>query len=180
VRIPDDPQLSRQAGQIVALDAGLWIANLSWTHALYAESDGYRVRLPRLPGKEPADGWFIATGELLVGSAAMLRRGQGLRVRARSDWPGAPAGDSRPPPAEPMEITVQPLGLARDTKLFVVALVLCRPWLLDLGHTAPLPTTPEIARSILELTDAWHQLGLFDKDTAFRNRLTEQVGDHVK
>src|SRR5207253_10568873 len=40
--------LSRRAGVISAMAAGAWIANISRTHALYAEGDGYRIRLPRM------------------------------------------------------------------------------------------------------------------------------------
>ena len=43
--------LSRRAGVISAMAAGAWIANISRTHALYTEGDGYRIRLPRLDGR---------------------------------------------------------------------------------------------------------------------------------
>src|ERR1035441_2151600 len=40
--------LSRRAGVISAVGGGAWVANISRTHALYAEGDGYRIRLPRM------------------------------------------------------------------------------------------------------------------------------------
>lgn len=67
-----------------------------------------------------------------------------------------------------------------DTKLFLVALVLCRPWLLDPSRSTPLPTTPEIARSVLELTSASRELQRFETDGIVRHQLTEQIGDHLK
>src|SRR5258708_1530913 len=79
--------LSRRAGVITAIAAGALVANISNTHALYAEGDGFRVRLPRLdePG-EPSGGWFVKRGTALVGSRAMLDEGQPLRpvVSARA------------------------------------------------------------------------------------------------
>ena len=40
--------LSRRAGVITAVAGGVWIANISRTHALYTEGEGYRIRLPRM------------------------------------------------------------------------------------------------------------------------------------
>ena len=40
---------------------GAWIANISRTHALYTEGDGYRIGLPRMEERdEPSSGWFCA------------------------------------------------------------------------------------------------------------------------
>src|SRR5215469_12905049 len=67
--IPVGRGLSRRAGIITAMAGGLLVANISYTHALYAEGDGFRIRLPRLdePG-EPSGGWFVQRGTALVGS----------------------------------------------------------------------------------------------------------------
>src|SRR5438309_1396186 len=63
--------LSRRAGVVTAMAAGAWIANISRTHALYVEGDGYRIRLPRMEeGGEPCGGWFVHAGTALVGSRA--------------------------------------------------------------------------------------------------------------
>jgi len=73
-----------------------------------------------------------------------------------------------------------PLYLDPNTKLFLVALMWCRPWLIDPGRGTPLPRTPEIARAALEVTDAHHEIECFDTDPAFRDRLSARVGEHLK
>ncbi len=173
--------LSRRAGAITATAGGAWVANLSYTHALYVDGPGYRIRLPRLeePG-EPSVGWFVRQGTALVGSRAMLDEGQPLRlvVAAR-----AAAGDDDPGPAAARadgDATLLPLYLDPNTKLFLVALMWCRPWLIDPARSTPLPRTPEIARAALEVTDAHHEIECFDTDPAFRDRLSARVGEHLK
>lgn len=173
--------LSRRAGLITAMAGGALVANISYTHALYAEGDGFRVRLPRLdePG-EPPGGWFVQRGTALVGSRSMLDEGQPLRLvvtapTADEDGDGpeierGAAGDA----------TVLPLYLDPNTKLFLVALIWCRPWLIDPARTTPIPRTPEIARAALEVTDAHHEIECFDTDPAFRDRLSARVGEHIK
>ena len=91
--------LSRRAGVVTVLAAGAWIANISRTHALYVEGDGYQVRLPRMEDDgEPANGWFVHTGTALVGSRAMLDEGQSLVVTVtlasprRQQRPAGPGG----------------------------------------------------------------------------------------
>ena len=169
--------LSRRAGAISAVAGGAWIANLSGTHALYADGEGYRIRLPRLDGRaSPSGGWFLREGSALVGSRGMLDEGQPLRVMvdaltdpetsARSQL----SGDS----------TLLPLYLDPNTKLFLVALVWCRPWLVDQARATPLPRTPEIARTALEITGAHYELECFDTDPAYRDRLAARVGEHLK
>ena len=79
--------LSRRAGMVTAMPAGAWIANISRTHALYVEGEGYRVRLPRMEDDgEPADGWFVHPGTALVGSRAMLDDGQSLVVTVTGQY----------------------------------------------------------------------------------------------
>ena len=79
--------LSRRAGLVTAMAAGAWIANISRTHALYVEGDGYQVRLPRMEHDgEPANGWFVHTGTALVGSRAMLDEGQSLIVTVTGQY----------------------------------------------------------------------------------------------
>src|SRR5580693_2837146 len=73
--------LSRRAGVISAVADGVWIANISRTHALYTEGEGYRIRLPRTEDNgEPAGGWFLRSGEARVGSRTMLDDGLALSV----------------------------------------------------------------------------------------------------
>ena len=195
--IPAGPGLSRRAGVIAAVDRGAWVANLSRTHALYTESEGVRVRLPRLEdGGDPSGGWFVRTGSVLVGSRAMLDAGRPLRVTVLDPTAGgsgagdAGAGTDAGEPGAPGagwaasrlagDSTVVPLSLDPMTKLFLVALLWCRPWLVDPSRGTALPRTPEIARAALEVTDAFYELELFDSDPAFRDRLAARVGEHLK
>ena len=216
--------LSRRAGVVTVLAAGAWIANISRTHALYVEGDGYQVRLPRMEDDgEPAGGWFVRTGTALVGSRAMLDEGQSLvvtvtpqsetavpRGAGRTDEAMlagaglAPAGlagtgladelertaaidvVSGPGPTELEEAelagagTLLPFYLDPMTKLFLVALIWCRPWLDDPSATRPLPRTPEIARGALEVTGAYHELERFDTDPDYRDLLAARVAEHIK
>jgi hypothetical protein len=178
--IPAGRGLSRQAGLIGALHDGAWVANLSQTHALYAESDGHQIRLPPMETLgEPAGGWFMRSGTTLVGSRAMLDDGRPMRVTVlRATGTGVRA--DRPPPRLDEDSTLLPLYLDPNTKLFLVALLWCRPWLIDTARTTPLPRTPEIARAALEVTDAHYELERFDRDPTFRDRIAARVGEHVK
>jgi len=172
--------LSRRAGIVTAMAAGVWITNISHTHALYVEGEGYRIRLPRLEdGGEPTGGWLLHSGTALVGSRAMLDEGMPLSVTVA----GEQADDSpdRRDEIQPEgEGTVLPLYLDPMTKLFLVALLWCRPWLLDPSATTPLPRTPEIARGALEVTGAYHELERFESDTEFRDLLSARVAEHIK
>jgi hypothetical protein len=172
--------LSRRAGVISAMAAGAWIANISRTHALYTEGDGYRIRLPRMEERdEPAGGWFVRAGTVLVGSRAMLDEGRPLAVIV-SGGDGWGIGADGPRARGDAEATLLPIYLDPMTKLFLVALMWCRPWLLDPGAVSPLPRTPEIARGALEATGAYHELERFDTDPVFRDRLSARVAEHIK
>jgi hypothetical protein len=173
--------LSRRAGVVSVFDAGAWIANISHTHALYVESDGYRIRLPRLENDgEPAGGWFVRCGTALVGSRAMLDDGQPLAVLVPSASGVNGAAAAVAGLVGEGEGTLLPLYLDPMTKLFLVALMWCRPWLLDPSATTPLPRTPEIARAALEATGAYHELERFEIDQEFRDRLAARVAEHLK
>ena len=250
--------LSRRAGLVTAMAAGAWIANISRTHALYVEGDGYQVRLPRMEHDgEPANGWFVHAGTALVGSRAMLDEGQSLVVTvtgqydpavrsarqdagtdlagaglaaaaaaaelARAELAGAgavragnrgtgtgladegewtdevcaaraagqpetesataDAGLAAPGSAgvsQSGDGTLLPFYLDPMTKLFLVALIWCRPWLDDPSATRPLPRTPEIARGALEVTGAYHELERFDADQEYRDLLSARVAEHIK
>jgi len=288
--------LSRRAGLVTVMAAGIWIANISRTHALYVEGEGYQVRLPRMEHDgEPANGWFVHAGTALVGSRTMLDEGQALMVtvtgqyeeptaghragradktqlagngltRGRlaatgladeGEWtdevcaagpagqpdlhdagagavltgagqaaragsgqagpghagsghagpgtghagpghagPGsghAGSGYARPDggdvageadgpglAARDGDGTLLPFYLDPMTKLFLVALIWCRPWLDDPSATRPLPRTPEIARGALEVTGAYHELERFDADPEYRDLLSARVAEHIK
>ncbi|HTZ91950.1 MAG TPA: FHA domain-containing protein [Streptosporangiaceae bacterium] len=178
--------LSRRAGVIAAVAGGVWVANISRTHALYAEGDGYRVRLPRMDeagepaaATEPSKGWFLRAGTALVGSRTMLDEGQPLRLVVAAQATPADSSAVHSSPASG-DVTLLPFYLDPNTKLFLVALLWCRPWLVDPARSTPLPRTPEIARGALMVTDAHHELDLFDTDPAFRDRLSARVGEHLK
>jgi len=173
--------LSRRAGVVTAMPGGAWIANISRTHALYVEGEGYRVRLPRLEDEEPSFGWFMQAGTAYVGSRAMFDDEERLTVTVSGHQrPAAPV-----PAASGAELgselgTVLPLTLDPMTKLFLVALIWCRPWLEEPSATRPLPRTPEIARGALEVTGAYHELDRFDTDPDFRDLLSSRVTEHIK
>jgi hypothetical protein len=178
--------LSRRAGVIRTTPEGAWIANISRTHALYVAGDGYRIRLPRAEGDgDPAGGWLIHEGTAMVGSRAMMDDGLQLAITVpgRHRRPSGPmtavAGTVSPEPAD-ADSTLLPLYLDPMTKLFLVALMWCRPWLLDPSAASPLPRTPEIARSALEVTGAHHELERFDGNPEFRDRLSARVAEHLK
>ena len=313
--------LSRRAGLVTVMAAGVWIANISRTHALYVEGEGYQVRLPRMEHDgEPANGWFVHAGTALVGSRAMLDEGQSLMVTvigqyeapaagdqagyaedtelaatglnggrlaatglidegewtdevfaagpagqadveggsrggavltgagqgARAAAKGSGPGHARPSHTDPGHAgpgpgrpghagsghagsghagsghagsghagpgyggsshagpdpstaqdgagepdgpglgardgdgTLLPFYLDPMTKLFLVALIWCRPWLDDPSATKPLPRTPEIARGALEVTGAYHELERFDADPEYRDLLSARVAEHIK
>jgi len=173
--------LSRRAGVVTAMAAGAWIANISRTHALYVEGEGYRIRLPRLEeGGEPAGGWLLHSGTALVGSRAMLDEGLPLSVTVTGQREADGSAGSRDEDHPDGEGTVLPLYLDPMTKLFLVALIWCRPWLLDPSATTPLPRTPEIARAALEVTGAYHELERFETDAEFRDLLSARVAEHIK
>jgi hypothetical protein len=101
--------LSRRAGLVTVMAAGVWIANISRTHALYVEGEGYQVRLPRMEHDgEPANGWFVHAGTALVGSRAMLDEGQSLMVKVIGQYEAPAAGDQA--------------GYAEDTELAATGL----------------------------------------------------------
>jgi hypothetical protein len=173
--------LSRRAGVITAVADGILIANISRTHALYTEGDGYRIRLPRLEsGAEPTGGWYLRSGSTLIGSRAMLDEGQCLTVAVTGHRRRQGAGNEAGAGSGTGDATLLPLYLDPMTKLFLVALMWCQPWLTDPAATQPLPRTPEIARAALEVTGAYHELDRFDTDQAFRDRLSGRVAEHIK
>ena len=293
--------LSRRAGLVTAMAAGVWIANISRTHALYVEGEGYQVRLPRMEHDgEPGNGWFVHAGTALVGSRAMLDEGQSLMVTVTGQYEEPAAGDQAgyaedtelaatgrtggrvaatglidegewtdevfaAGPADQADVeggsrggavltgagqaaraaakgsapgharsshtdpghagpghagsghagpgyggsshagpdpstahdgagepdgpglgardgdgTLLPFYLDPMTKLFLVALIWCRPWLDDPSAAKPLPRTPEIARGALEVTGAYHELERFDADPEYRDLLSARVAEHIK
>jgi hypothetical protein len=174
--------LSRRAGVIAATPEGAWIANISKTHALYVAGDGYRIRLPRVEGDaDPAGGWLVHTGTAMVGSRSMLDDGTQIAVTVPGRHRRPIAAEEADGAAKPDgEGTILPLYLDPKTKLFLVALMWCQPWLLDPSAASPLPRTPEIAKAALEVTGAHRELERFENDSEFRERLSARVAEHLK
>jgi hypothetical protein len=173
--------LSRRAGIIRTTPEGAWIANISRTHALYVAGDGYRIRLPRMEADgDPAGGWLIHEGTAMVGSRTMMDDGLQLAITVpgRHRRPAAAVGVGEEPADG--DSTLLPFYLDPKTKLFLVALMWCRPWLLDPSAASPLPRTPEIARAALEVTGAHHELERFDTNPEFRASLSARVSEHIK
>ena len=157
------------------------MANISYTHALYAEGDGFRIRLPRMDRAERARrGLVRAAGN----GAGRLARDAGRRPAAAGGRRVGPAGQRHGPRRRWQtaggDPTLLPLYLDPNTKLFLVALIWCRPWLIDPARGMPLPRTPEIARAALEVTGAQHEIECFDSDPPYRDRLAARVGEHLK
>jgi hypothetical protein len=98
---------------------------------------------------------------------------------AGADHAGADHADAGAGPAFG-DGTLLPFYLDPMTKLFLVALIWCRPWLDDPSATRPLPRTPEIARGALEVTGAYHELERFDADPEYRDLLSARVAEHIK
>ena len=168
---------------IAATPEGAWIANISQTHAIYVAGDGYRIRLPRVESgdADPAGGWLVHAGTAMVGSRSMLDDGLQIAVTVpgrhrRPKSAAEPEGQAQPDG----DGTVLPLYLDPKTKLFLVALMWCRPWLTDPSAASPLPRTPEIARAALEVTGAHHELERFENDPEFRDKLSARVAEHIK
>ena len=122
-------------------------------------------------------------GTAMVGSRSMLDDGLQIAVtvpgRHRRPAPVAEEAAGGQAQADG-DGTVLPLYLDPKTKLFLVALMWCRPWLLDPSATTPLPRTPEIARGALEVTGAYHELERFETDAEFRDLLSARVAEHIK
>jgi hypothetical protein len=175
-------EVSRVAGEIVPVAGGLLVVNRSRKHALYVQGAGYNIRLPPSGEGGPPGGWLVLGGTVTAGSMTMIHNGLGLQIVVDGHGHGSvryPSDHAFRGNAH-QEGTLPPIMLRPDTKLFLVALLLCRPWLLDPSHVTALPSAPQIARAALEVTDASHQLARFDHEPGFRRSLIEQVNDHLK
>jgi len=133
-------------------------------------------------------GGATLTAAALTG-AALAAAGQEARDRGAGSGPGHAgpaagdeAGEADGPglAARDGDGTLLPFYLDPMTKLFLVALIWCRPWLDDPSATKPLPRTPEIARGALEVTGAYHELERFDADPEYRDLLSARVAEHIK
>jgi hypothetical protein len=142
------------------------------------------------------EGWSRQAGGVNGGATAAAAHGNGLADEvwladaaglAEEAWLAEPDGLAGraglagwAPEQRGAEGTLLPFYIDPMTKLFLVALMWCRPWLLDQSATRPLPRTPEIARGALEVTGAYHELERFDSDPEFRDVLSARVAEHIK
>jgi hypothetical protein len=170
-----DPWLSRRMGEIRVLDSGVQVVNLSRKHALHVESRDSAIKLPAAAAPDGAGAYLLPAGGFRIGTAAMLRDKRWVRVVVSDGW--GPA--SSPPPAaaaHTRQLSTQPrMKLNPETKVFMVALVLCLPWLKDVTRLAPLPTAPLIAEEALYLSDAFDELKKFRLHESAREAVTGQV-----
>lgn len=173
--LDNDPWLSRRAGEIAVVGAGVRISNLSTRHALHVSVGEELMRLPVVTHTTGDFGFFLASGTAVVGTGSMIDQRRGIRLSLPESWalPRAEEGGTSTAP------TLLPIRLDATTKEFMVAFLLCRPWLLDSTRMAPLPQAPELARRALELTGAYHLLRDFEV-SGIRSRLAQQVHDHLK
>ena len=135
------------------------------------------------PGCEPAQNWadgnWAARTEAGTGRAGRRLTDEVERTDAVDLVNGS--GQTETEDAELAGAgTLLPFYLDPMTKLFLVALIWCRPWLVDPSATRPLPRTPEIARGALEVTGAFHELERFDADPEYRDLLAARVAEHIK
>jgi hypothetical protein len=173
-----DPWLSRRAGEICAFDDGVRVTNLSTKHSLYVQVNGDTIRLPTLSPGTGNIGCFLVAGAATVGTTAVPGTDQSVRIVLPASWPLDPVESSAPSVRAPT--TVLPMTLDTLTKEFMVAFLLCRPWLLDASRMAPLPSAPRIAEEALRVTGSHHALRLFSSDPEERQRLSAQVHEHLK
>ncbi|WP_242890716.1 FHA domain-containing protein [Actinomadura litoris] len=180
--------MSRRVGEITVEDGGVRLVNLSAKHALVVEAgtvgeDPARTRpepvrlRPRLPG-DPAEACVLTAGSALVGSALMIRENRAVHVRLPG--PGPSGEPVLPAPSGSRSSTVAGITMNPETRQFMVALLLCAPWLRDATRVARLPTVPEIGRQALELTGAHYLLRVVDREPRLQELLAGKVNDHLK
>ncbi|GAB3659260.1 hypothetical protein GCM10027589_20280 [Actinocorallia lasiicapitis] len=174
--VTDDPWLSRRAGEISVLAEGVRVSNLSQKHALFIRFPDDTVRLPAL-GERPRDkSCLVSAGTVRIGTAAMLDQDRPVLLTLTDQITGpAPVRDG----GDRQSTTERPLELNPLTKEFMVAFVLCRPWLDDPSRMAPLPSAPEIAEAALRITQAHHLLRALP-DPAVRTQLSQRVHECIK
>jgi hypothetical protein len=175
LRLGGDIWLSRRMGEIRVLEDGVRVTNLSRKHALHVETGEDAIKLPVTMAVEDAGAYLLPAGLSLIGTAAMLTDGRAVRIVVSDGW--GPASSPLPVAAtHTRQLSTQPrLKLDPMTKEFMVALLLCRPWLSDAARLAPLPTAPQIAKEALRVTAAHGELKRFNADAKARELITEQV-----
>lgn len=175
---PDDPKLSRIAGEIAVEAGGVRITNRSSTHLLRVVMRGRTTDLPQTAAATPAASFVLVEGTVAVGSPTMHAEHQVLQVTVA---PGEPDPRPGPPPATEETSTVGPWEIDTETRYFAVALALCQDRLENPAASGRVPTAKETTLAVLRLTHCHHHLSRIRAgDAATLGRLTKRVEDHLK
>lgn len=174
---PADSRLSRYAGEIRWGADGVLLTNTSARHSLFVESTSGSAELEPAGPDGSATAFVLSRGHATV-AVPWPESGCRLIVEVLGgDVPEPPAGRN---PSAPTT-SDHGLRLQEDTKLFVTALLLCRPHLTGPATDPPVtPSIPELSREILVATDSFHLLRDFDDDGPGRDRLTGRVHDQLR
>ena len=159
-----DPWVSRVAGEITAFDDGIRVTNMSRHHPLWLDANGDRAKLPVLASGTGNIGCFLTKGQAVIGPGEVPDHEQSVKVLL-------PDGEPAPEPSHILD---------PFTKEFMVAFLLCRPWLLDPLRIRPLPSAPQIAEEALALTSSYRLLKRIEAEPGRRGKLAAQVHDHLR
>ncbi|GAB3659255.1 hypothetical protein GCM10027589_20270 [Actinocorallia lasiicapitis] len=159
-----NPWVSRQAGEISVFEDGVRITNTSARHDLWLEANGDAVKLPVLASGTGNIGCFLAAGTATINPDRTGDHGQAVQILIPEIASGRIPGALLDP----------------GTKEFMVALLLCRPWLHDPLRIRPLPSAPQIAEEALAITGSHHQWERFAAAPGARQRLAAQVHEHLR
>jgi hypothetical protein len=181
ILIGEDPWLSRRLGEILVSADGVRVTNLSRKSTLHVRTNTKSIKLQ--PASADADdiACVLSSGSALVGSPTMIdeRRAVHVVLPERRDAPAQVPVPGTVDGGVRIVSTVPPLRLDRETKGFMVALLLCRPWLEDPARTAPLLSVPQIAIAALEVTNAHNLLAVARRDQNKRDALVNQIKSHI-
>ena len=159
-----NPWVSRVAGEISAFADGIRVTNMSRHHPLWLDANGDRAKLPVLASGTGNIGCFLMRGHGAIGPGEVPDHEQSIKVLL-------PQGASEPEPSHILD---------PFTKEFMVAFMLCRPWLLDPLRIRPLPSAPQIAEEALALTSSYRLLERIEAEPGRRGKLAAQVHDHLR
>lgn len=174
VCFPSEKRLSRLAGSLRSVPGGMAITNLSTTHDLYVVSDTQTICLAASGAGAPVASLLLSGGRARITWPGSRVDGLGLTSEGPSTDPRA--GISIATGTE----TARPLKLNPDTKEFAVALVLCLPRLIGGPGATTTANVPELTREILDRTNSFRMINLWDTDAAIRHRLVSRTHDHLK
>jgi hypothetical protein len=176
----EDRWMSRRLGHLVVSDGSVHVVNDSRKLILHVKTEAEIVQLPAATPGASDVGCTLFSGVAMIGSAAMLRERRALVVTLPDRWRTTPDPGLPVTGAARNLSTVPPLRLNPATREFMVALLLCRPWLEDQSRVSALPSVPQIGRQALTVTHAHHRLAEIERDAKQRDQLTEQIKGQIK